>query len=279
MKVWGIVIIFLPILAFAQGTTADFSSQGIQQYVDLYLESDRDLSSVRIDKLVGKLANKKPSFRRDEDFARFLFNKTHQQLLKNYSEFSSLDDLMAKGEYNCLTGTVLYALLLDYFGYKYRIIETNYHIFLLAEFGEHQALFEATDPLHGFVSEDSEIKKRIEYYKNGQGTSQRSFEPNKNKTYHEFSFELYNTVTLGQIKGLLYYNEAVNAYNDHQLAFAIDCLDKAIAVYHSPRMEEFAKVIMMTVSKSNLPATVKEEYMRKVRSLYKRKYEKVLASN
>lgn len=279
MRVWGFVIIFLPILGLAQGITADFSSKSIRQYMDTYLDSDRNLSSDRIDKLVSKLESKKSSFGRDEDFVRFLFNKVHQQLLKNYSEFSSFEDLISKGEYNCLTGTVLYALLLEYFGYEYRIIETNYHIFLLAELGEHQALFEATDPLYGFVSEGSEIKNRIESYKKGLDTSQLSADANKNKTYHEFSFELYGTVTLEQVKGLLYYNEAVNAYNDHQLAFAINCLDKAIAVYHSPRMEEFAKVIMMTVSKSNLPATVKDEYMRKVRSLYKKKYEKILASN
>jgi hypothetical protein len=279
MRFWGLVIFFLPIFGFTQGvSTKDFSASAIQSHLRLGLEDDSwDLSSNGVDKLVSKLVSKRPAFRRDEDFVRFLFNKTHQKLLKNYREFSTFEDLIAKGEYNCLTGTMLYALLLKYFGFDYQIIETNYHIFLLVELGGSQVLFEATDPLNGFVHEDSEIKERIDYYKRGQNYPQVSRE-NKNRTFHQFSFDLYNSVTLDQMKGLLYYNGAVNAYNSKELGLAINYLDNAIAIYQSPRMEELAKIIFVTVSSSNLPDSIKEQYMLKVRAMYKQKYE-ILASN
>ena len=64
------------------------------------------------------------------EFLRTIFYKTHNKLLLNYDKLASLDQTIEKGTYGCLTGTMLYALILDHFKIAYEIIELPNHVFL-----------------------------------------------------------------------------------------------------------------------------------------------------
>ncbi len=261
-----VLIFFLPILAFAQDVR--FASQptsSLHHYLELYSTTDTQI--VATDKLltfVDKLTAKKDDFKTDKAFLNYLFTKTHQRFLRNYKEYSSFNDLLDKGYYNCLTGTALYALLLDHFELPYRIIETNYHIFLMVETSAGEVLLETTDPANGFTDSKSEIEKRIHVYRRNE--IQKA---NTDKRYYRFSFDLYNEVSLDEMLGLLYYNQAIKAYNDHQWVNSIAYLEKASSRYKSPRLEEFSRIILLSLAESKLDPSLKENYIRKIQSVRK----------
>jgi hypothetical protein len=263
-----VLIFFLPILALAQDVT--FTSQptsSLHRYLELYSTTDEQIAATdELLAFVDKLSVKRGSFKTDKAFLNHLFAKTHQRFLRNYKEYSSFNELLDKGYYNCLTGTALYAILLDHFEFPYQIIETNYHIFLMVETSAGDVLLETTDPASGFTDSKSEIEKRIHVYR--QNEIQKA---NKDKRYYHFSFDLYNDVNLDEMLGLLYYNQAIKAYNNHQWVNSIAYLEKASAQYRSPRLEEFSRIILLSLAESKLDPSLKENYIRKIQTVRKHK--------
>lgn len=267
MRVCLPALFLIPILVTGQGINPVApSASKIDHYIKLYNQTDGTSSSThKVLTFAEKLERKRPLFKQDKDFLEYLFNKTHQHFLKHYTDHASFGTMLDHGTYNCLTGTALYAILLDHFGIDFQIIETNYHIFLLAHMGHGSILFETTDPTAGFVSDSREIEKRITLYK------QNSIQPVKStKTYYRYNFDLYNEVNLDQMQGLLHYNLSVVAYNQQKLPVSIDQLGKAITLYQSPRIEEFSRLILLAVMESNLESALKEECIKGLQSMRNR---------
>jgi hypothetical protein len=116
-----VLILFLPVLGLAQGSQpVSTPIESFNRYVALYSDVDGNNASPDNDlsQFVDKLSAKRESFKNDEAFLNHLFVKTHQRFLKHYEEYVSFSSMINKGTYNCLTGTALYALLLDYFGFE-----------------------------------------------------------------------------------------------------------------------------------------------------------------
>jgi hypothetical protein len=264
-----VCFLFAPLLGLSQGS-ADRSSSLIKTtyYLNLFMKADPSSNQESADEivsLINKLEKRKSSFNSDKDFLSYLFTKTHQKLLTSYTEQCTFSALVKDGTYNCLTGTSLYALLLDHFAIDYRVIETNYHIFLIAKTNEGNVLFEATDPGKGFVDSYQEVEKRIARYK-----QQELQQGNTNKMLYRYQFNLYNTVGLDELLGLMYYNLSIEAYNNDALSASINYLDDAIKLYQSPRVEEFSKIILLTLNAKQLNKSEKEICLKKIQSLRKK---------
>lgn len=264
------LLFFLPSLVFSQSDISDRRPESFTHYLSLYSSTDQgkvqSTSSDELVKWVQKLDAKRSGFSNDKDFLRYLFTKTQNRILKNFVEYSSFSDLLAKGQYNCLTATALYALLLDRFDIDYEIVETNYHIFVITNVNGERVLLETTDPVNGFVDQPDAIADRINTYKKS-GVAESS----KSKTYYAFDFDLYDTVNLNQMMGLLYYNQAVKAYNSHQLGLSITLLNSASDLYQSPRTEAFSRIVLLSVAESSLDRDVKVSYISQLQTIRKKK--------
>ena len=270
-----VLIFFLPILALAQsGSPVIESPQPLSFRLALYTTGADVSSSAReLQRFIDKLDSKRRDYRNDKLFLGHVFGKTHQRYLKSYKEYAPFGELLKSGTYNCLTGTALYALILERLGFEYEVIETNHHIFLLAETPDEQILFEATDPLKGFVSDVFEIEQRLKNYRKNTASQGSSA-----KTYYQFNTVLYNSIDVNEIAGLLHYNASVAAYNKNDLRSSVDLLDKAILLYRSPRTEEFSRIVLLTVMESRLDKEIKEELLRKIHSIRNNKMHVVASS-
>jgi hypothetical protein len=262
MRVWLIIALyFLPILLFGQ--QQDRGSSRFDIYLDQYLVTkfSQNLSKEELNAFMDKLEDKKDSKKNESDFLELIFSKVHSKFLKQYQDYSTFGELLDKGKYNCLTGTALYALVLDYFDFQYEVIETNYHIFLLVESSE-PVLFEATDPQYGFVRGKKMVDQRINEYKKNQSLIGSTAE-----AAYNFDFDLFNEVDLNELTGLLYYNQSIDAFNKHQIDQSVNLLDKASLFYKSERIKEFSQLILLALLQSNLENSTKQDYVNKVRSL------------
>lgn len=270
-----VAILFLPVLAIAHAVEPGPLSK-IHTYITSYsnVAGSNAVSYASVDDLLHRLESRREHFKNEKYFLGHIFTKTHQRFLKDYQEYATFNQLLKDGKYNCLTGTALYALILDHFGFQYEIIETNYHIFVVAETVDGKVLFESTDPLEGFVDNDADIKKRVATYK--QNIPVQS---NTNKTYYRFNVGLYNPIDLNEILGLLYYNHAVNAYNKGDLPSSVANLEKAMQLYQSPRTEEFSKIVLLTILESKLDNSLKESFMRQIQAMRSLKMPVVASAN
>jgi hypothetical protein len=256
-------LFFLPALLSAQPPANRSDSD---QAVFMVGEQSHVLSQHHpgLEDVYTRLNKKRSHYKRDKDFLAHVFTVTHQRLLKVYVERASYQDLIAQGQYNCLTATSLYALLLSRLGYTYSVMETNYHIFLLVSTTAGDVLLETTDPLNGFIDNPSEIQDRIACYRENRSTVTST------DGQYRFSFSLYRAVTLNELEGLLCYNESIKAYNAQQFDAAIVWLGRAYSQYYSERVDEFSRVVWLGVTETNsLTLTQKASYIRQLQTIRK----------
>jgi len=269
-----IILFLVPILVAGQDSSTQ-SPGRIEYYMNLYIQSDGNSSPVLpVLSFAEKLSQKKESFKRSGDFLAYVFNTTHQRFLRHYDEHASFGQILKNRTYNCLTATALYALLLDHVGFDYRIMETNYHIFLLIQTDQGEVMYESTDPANGFITDSKEIANRIVMYK--EAGSQQVV---SSKTHYRFEVDLYKEVTLDEMLGLIHYNLSINAYNQRNLSMAIEQFALAIKLYESPRMEEYSSIILLSIKESDLSDQVKESYLQSLQSLRKSQLDITASTN
>lgn len=258
-----LIIYFLPLFLSAQ-ESINAKSDRFNIYLEKYLETNagEKATANNFISFIDKLDDKKSSTS-DVDFLKLVFNKIHKKFLKSYKDYASFGELFTSGNYNCLTATALYTLVLDHFDYDYKVVETNYHIFILVNGERGRVLLETTDPQNGFVENESLIEERIKQYR--ANTIQE--EASSKRTYYDFQFDLYKEVNLNELTGLLYYNLAVDAFNKNQIDQSVSLLDQAIVHYKSERIEEFSRVILLQLIHSNLENVIKQVYVNKLQSL------------
>lgn len=268
------LIFLLPALAIANhGADRNFS---VETNLKAFLSAGRyNAQSIKsFESFLRKLDKKSVGVKRERAFIRHIFEKTHQRFLKNYEAYASLDETFDNGSYNCLTGTILFSLILHHYTIDHQVIETNYHIFILAETSEGQILLEATDPLNGFVTSAKDIEARITIYKQNQLQ-----ELQRDKSYYKFSFDLYNVVSLDELLGLTYYNNAVNSFNRKHLEIAVQNLVKTNELYFSYRIEEFSQILLLSLQQSDLDLKTKENCMNTILLLRQKSLPVILAFN
>lgn len=198
----------------------------------------------------------------DRKFLKSIFKTTHQRFLKSYSQYADLGEIFKSGRFDCLTATALLCVILDELHFDYTIIETNYHIFILVDTENGQVMLETTDRLFGFVDDPSEIEKRIGSYRQNKIVTSGT-----DKMYYHYSFDLFNEVRQNQLAGLLYFNQAIKAYNNGDLLACASLLEKSKKIYESPRVEELAIVLVKSVLESNLSADLKNQVIHQYKNI------------
>ena len=179
-------------------------------------------------------------------FLHRIFWSTQKRFLKTYSPYEAFGELFTSGKYDCLTATSLYSLLLTEFNFDFKIIETNYHIFIVVHTSSGDVLLETTDRYNGFVEDKKQIESRIGVYKENLIAS-----ANSNSTYYAYSFDLYKKVSPFQLTGLLHFNQAVNAFNKREWLACANELALSESKYESPRVKELATLLVQSVIMSN----------------------------
>lgn len=186
--------------------------------------------------LLNELVRKRKSIKSDERFLSWMFYKVHRKTLKNYKQYSTLAQTITAGNYDCLSATTLYALLLHDLGFEASVVETTYHIYLTVNLGSKITMFESTDPLNGFISNSAEIAKRVNLVEN-------STQIMPSIDTYQFKNNVEGNVSLFRLTGLHYFNLAVDTFNNRELMPTISLLEKASLFYHSERITEFGMVI------------------------------------
>ncbi|MEO0332063.1 MAG: hypothetical protein AAF223_10305 [Bacteroidota bacterium] len=166
-----------------------------------------------------------------EQFLKHFFYYVHRNYLKNYQHHANLGDLLESGKYDCVSGTALYALLLDALHINFSVREMTYHMYLEIPLDGGIAIIESTDPLGGFISTESAIAKRLAQYQAEEADPEVYSQPIQAK------------VGMNELLGLSYFNAAVFHYNQQQLTPARQYLRQAIRWYPADRMYAFQAII------------------------------------
>lgn len=210
-----------------------------------------------LDNFIGELREKRTSS--DIDFVNQIFKKAHRKYFRVYKPYVKFSETLADGFYDCLTASSLLVGILQEFDFNVRIIETNYHIFLMVTTETGEILIESTDRYEGVITEAAQIQKKISQYK--ENLPQQAV-ADSGKEYFDFTMKLYQTVSPQQLPGLLYFNQAVVAYNQRNLKECVSLLEASNHYYESQRTIEFTSILVNTIIESQLDIEVKSQLIR-----------------
>jgi len=105
----------------------------------------------------------------------------------------------------------LYSLVLNRLSYSYDIVETNYHIFLLVQTSKGDVMIETTDRFGGFVTDAAPLRYVLEI------TDQYTLPRTQLSASFSICSSSINAFLRQTFSGLLYFNQAVKAYNRQML--------------------------------------------------------------
>lgn len=169
---------------------------------------------------------------------RQIFEKTHQRILKKYELHSSFNAMLSSGKYDCVSGSASLAMLLDRYHFDYDIIETDYHVFVVAKIDGKEIILESTLPVGGMITAPSEVEKYLKSYTTTSETPTR--EINQRLAGPQVDYQnnsIFRKVNLKELAGLQYYNDAIVQFNSQAFGKAVHQLSKAYLLYPSERIE------------------------------------------
>ena len=174
-----------------------------------------------------RLNRKRSQFKSDVNFIRYVFRKVHKKYLHQYIRYGSFNELFYSGNYNCLSGTALYAYILNDLGFEIRIFETKYHSFLTVNAqGKPELLIEATDLWNGLVEGNNQVLSRIAEYQRREGDVKFGAD-----TLLLIQHPLLTHIQLKELAALHYFNLAVVAFNNALYSNSLCYLKKAETLY------------------------------------------------
>lgn len=202
---------------------------------------DPSMDSIQFDDLNNelksysqKLAKKKDKFDNDTKFLEYVFHSVHQKYLKKYETTETFVGIFDRGNYNCISGTALFAFILDQLDYQPTIYEMRYHIFLTIN---DKVLLETTDPINGFISGTKQVDTRIESYIRNE---KDRFLKDSTLSAPFNGASILEKVDMMELAGLHYYNLGVDLINKENYYDAFREFKKASILYpRSPRIKDF----------------------------------------
>lgn len=218
--------------------------------------ANTDLINEKVVDFISLQQTKQAKSKSEIKFLHSLFNESHRKFLKHYKPYSQFNEPFESGHYDCLSGTAFFSLMLESLQMNYKIIETNYHIFLLVETHEGQVLLETTDRLFGFKTNPLEIDKCLKGYKENLLTASSG-----KMHYYQFQSRLFREVKSTQLSGLLYFNQAVVAYNNREWVQCVYHLEKARFIYDNARVSELTQLLVETISHVELNENSRQELL------------------
>lgn len=194
-------------------------------------------------RLVRKLEKK--SDKEAEYFLEYLFYKTHQKLLKEYNKGTTFTNLLENGSYDCVSASITYSVLLKYFDIEHSIIETDYHIFILAEVNDKEIIMETTDPRNGFISNVEGVKNfKADFLPNVNSNLFSQNEAIGNSVYGQpNSKTIYKEISLRQLSALQFFNQGLIAMHNKDYKLASRRLQQALNLYDSERISMLFKIV------------------------------------
>ena len=202
------------------------------------VEATESTSSKNWEKLVAELDDLATKKQDNLKFLRQIFEKTHQRILKKYELHSSLNYMLSSGKYDCVSGSASLAILLDRYDFDYDIIETDYHVFIVAKIEGKEIILESTLPVGGMITSPSEVAKYLKSYTATNDMSTREINQRLAGPQVEYqNNSIFRKVNLKELAGLQYYNDAIVQFNSQAFGKAVHQLSKAYLLYPSERIE------------------------------------------
>ncbi|WP_338793786.1 hypothetical protein [Bernardetia sp. MNP-M8] len=185
---------------------------------------------------------------------RRLFFAVQETFLTEYVLYSSFFQTIDSGKYDCLTGSVLYAVFLEEikqkgnFNYTYQIIQNPIHVFIKIKLSDNsEIIFESTSLEKGFIA----TPKGIAFYLQEQANNVQKEVQNQNVVLLDNKI-INNLVTLETASALLYFNQGVLFFNQRKFGKSLLMAKNALFFQKNEAFYDLIILSLQELLKNNL---------------------------
>ena len=160
------------------------------------------------------------------------YSIVHNQFLKKYSETAYFPSIFKDGTYNCVTASLLFAMVFDQYGIPYKVMSSKDHIYLIANPGNKSVVIETTNPSFENAIFNGDFKQQ--YVNNLRSSKLISEEDYKNKSVEEIFATKFNDLKESKainLPGFQYYNKSLIMAQNNDVDKAYDLSLKAYFFY------------------------------------------------
>lgn len=181
-----------------------------------------------------------------EKMVRAIFYRSHQQLFHRYKQYTLDQDALNEGLYDCVSGSLILAALLDHFDISYEIVETSFHVFLEVMVEGNHLLLEVTDPRSGLIVIPEDKERYLSTYAEELGDA-RHWQVGY-KESPDSLFTVYRKISLRNLMGLQYFNQSIRYFNEGNPLAAYQFSVTALKYHNSERIEEFSRFLKQALT-------------------------------
>ncbi len=164
----------------------------------------------------------------DRKAVKKFYQETHNKFLDKYVIAANYSDIFTKGEYNCVSASILFGSLLQKLSIPFVVKISPNHVFLVAFPNTTPTIIETTNPMVGTVVFTEKYKK--DYLKQLREQKLISEKEFKNTSIDElFYFNYFNckTAPFSALIGAQYYNKGLSSFSNQKIEDAFTNLQKA----------------------------------------------------
>lgn len=186
---------------------------GSKNHLSLFLSSynkEASVSSQKIEAQINdcaKVLEKETEGMSESKKIKFIYKYVHQRFLKMYKLHNNFADIFDNGEYNCVSGSALYALIFEKMNIPCQIVEMPAHVYLIAYPLTHKIRIETTDPKHGYVKfNNNHIENYVKYLLESKLILQQEIDTSTIDNIFDRHYFAASGVTLKALAGIQYSN-------------------------------------------------------------------------
>jgi hypothetical protein len=157
-----------------------------------------------------------------------IYKYVHKRFFKLYRLQNSFSDIFEKGEYNCVSGSAMYAIVFQLMDIPYQIVEAPQHVYLFAYPNTHKILVESTIPVNGyFTFSPAYVEKFSNYLLETKMISEEEHSrstPDQIFNKHYFASK---GLTIQELAGIQYCNYNVFYIESNEFEKALEEIKKA----------------------------------------------------
>lgn len=177
--------------------------------------------------------------RKKAKYIKTIFDRTHTRFLKRYELTSEFYQIFSAGTYNCVTACILYAHIFESLKIPYVIKETPTHVYLVAFPESNQVLVETTNPAEGFSQFSEQYKNSfVQNLLTNKMIDSKEYNSNSMTDLFDKYYFAKDEVTMRELVGIQYFNEALYSYENKQYVKSIDKAERAYFLYEKPKVKQ-----------------------------------------
>ncbi len=234
-------------------------------YIDLFLASysntavfSSGAARQKIGECVAHLKQKTAKMSQPKT-VKYIYKYIHDRFFKVYRFNNSFADIFTKGEYNCVSGSALYAMVFGEMDIPYQIIEAPQHVFLFAYPSSHKIMIETTSARNGYKAfNDEYIKRFVKYLAESKLISDNELAANSASELFNKYYFAQQGIDLRALAGIQYGNYSVYYSEAHEGASALNEARKYYYISPTPRARYMLRNALYEVISNNSYSSPKD---------------------